>query len=69
LTNKVNNLSIDIFDKLGRLINDDIIVDSNLDVKSKNYRIDTSTLPEGIYNVKVNIDDSYIFKKMIVIKN
>jgi len=69
LNSNVEQLTIDIYDKLGRLIEDNIIEDSNVNVSSKEYKINTSNLPEGIYNIRVNMDDQFMLKKMIVVKN
>ncbi len=63
------NLKIDIYDKVGRLIKNKIVSDSNLSAGSKSYNIKTSDLPNGVYNLKISIDNKVIIKRVIVARN
>jgi len=65
----VNNISIDVFDAVGQIVRRNAFKDANVQAGKKQYTLDLSDFNEGVYTLKVNIDNTTRVKKILVIKD
>ena len=63
----ISDLKIDIFDAQGRIARANIVMDVDVNVGNKAYKIDMHELPKGVYSLRVKMDARKIVKKLIVI--
>jgi len=65
---EIENLNIQLYDKLGQLVKSNLLNRQNVNTGRNQFNIEVTDIPDGMYNVKINIDNEVIFKKLIVIK-
>jgi uncharacterized repeat protein (TIGR01451 family) len=65
---EIEDLNIQLYDKLGQLVKSNLLNRQNVNTGRNQYNIEVTDIPDGMYNVKINIDNEVIFKKLIVIK-
>ncbi len=65
---KTAQVSIDIFDATGKFIKT-LMNDESKESGQHVLEVDISDLLNGVYNIKITIDDSVIDKRLIVLKN
>jgi len=68
MDNDVSNLKIQLLDRLGKLVKADMIDANDIRAGKNQFDIDVTNIPDGMYNVKINIDDDIVIKKLIVLK-
>jgi hypothetical protein len=63
----INELSIDIYDSQGRLVMAKAVIDYDVEEGIKAYKLNVDEMAKGVYTVRVNMDNSIINRKIIVI--
>ena len=64
----VDNLSVNIYDAKGSLVMANVILDADLEVGRKTYKINVGTIAKGVYSMNINIDERIYNKKLIVVE-
>ncbi len=65
---EVANFGIQLYDRLGQLVKSNLLKAQNLRAGKNQFNVNVTDIPDGMYNVKINIDNEILFKKLIVLK-
>ncbi len=63
----VNLFELDIYDKLGRLVKDNVLASEDLSPGFNKFYLNTDVLDRGVYNLHIIVDNKIEVKKLIVI--
>jgi len=68
LDRTIENFNIQLFNRLGQLVRTNLLSVQNLKPGKNQFNVDVTDIPDGMYNVKVDMDNEIVFKKLIVLK-
>jgi len=66
LIRNTSEISVNLYDNLGKKVADNLVLDINLNAGYKLYSVDVTRIPQGVYSLEIIIDDSVVVKKVAI---
>jgi uncharacterized repeat protein (TIGR01451 family) len=64
----IENFDIQLYDNLGKLIKSNLLADQSIRAGKNLFYVNVTDVPDGMYSVKINLDQEVVFKKLIILK-
>ncbi|NNK89453.1 MAG: hypothetical protein HKO89_02495, partial [Saprospiraceae bacterium] len=63
----VDEISVHLYDGLGRMVRKNLLVDINIEAGVKQYKLDMTDLTQGVYSLSIHLDKHKLVEKIIVL--